>query len=133
MIMLQLSEDELKSFNSLQKIFFNLSYLTHYDSDRLMFVDFNASQAQDFAAVVYHVKENVISDEKISVYLRWKSVKSILFLLKTLTAAESSYWSTELEIADLVWIIHCIQHLVKSLKSSLMMYIDHSVTTSIVC
>ena len=58
-------------------------------------------------------------------------MKFILFLSKTLSDAETHYWLTELEIADLVWIVQKIHHMIESDETLTIVYTDHSATLSI--
>ena len=60
-------------------------------------------------------------------------MKSILFLNKALVNTETHYWSTELEITDLIWLVQKICHMLKSAEKLTIVYTDHSVTLSIVC
>ena len=59
-------------------------------------------------------------------------MKSILFLNKALVNTETHYWSTELEITDLIWLVQKICHMLKSAEKLTIVYTDHSVTLSIV-
>ena len=60
-------------------------------------------------------------------------MKSILFLNKALVNTETHYWSTELEITDLIWLVQKICHMLKSAEKLTIVYTDHSVTLSMVC
>ena len=62
-----------------------------------------------------------------------KSIKSILFLNKTLANAETQYWLTELEVTDLIWLVQKIHHMLKLAEKLTIVYTDHSATLSIFC
>ena len=60
------------------------------------------------------------------------NVQSILFFSKMLNQAEQNYWLTKLKVAEIVWIIKKVRHMVKSIKkSSVVVYTDHSAAVSI--
>ena len=54
-----------------------------------------------------------------------------MFLSRLLTDIEKNYWPTELEVAGLVWAVRKIRHLIKSSKSKVVVYTDHSATVDI--
>ncbi len=109
---------KLNVFQLLQKQFRKLSVLIHYNSNLSLYVNLNVFKVYDFDAIVYH-----IIDEKS---------RSILFLSRELNFAERNYWSTELEIVDVVWVIRQMHHIIEfTKKSSITMYTDHSTTISI--
>lgn len=75
--------------------------------------------------MIYHVR-----NEKM-IFIRL-DVQFILFLSRTLNSAEWNYWSTKLKVADLVWVIRKIRHMMKStLRSLTIIYIDHAVAVTI--
>ena len=55
-----------------------------------------------------------------------------MFLFKVLNDVESRYWSIEMKIACLIWIVRKTRHLIKAFKWSTIVYIDHSATIDIV-
>ncbi len=85
---------KLNVFQLLQKQFQKSSVLTHYNSNLSLYVNLNAFKVYNFDAIVYH-----IIDEKS---------RSILFLSRELNFAERNYWSTELKIVNVVWVVHQI-------------------------
>ena len=109
---------KLNVFQLLQKQFRKSSVLTHYNSNLSLYVNLNAFKVYDFNAIVYHIIDG-------------KS-RSILFLSRELNFAERNYWSTELKIVDVVWVVHQMCYMIEFTKKSLItMYIDHSTTISI--
>ena len=74
--------------------------------------------------MIFHIANNImISLEKWS---NSAQVKPILFLFRLLTSAEGNYWSIELELAGLVWVIKKIRHLLDSSKHNTVIQTDHS-------
>ena len=58
-------------------------------------------------------------------------VQSILFLSKLLTDAETWYWSTELEIACVIWTVKKIHHMISRFLAETVIWTDHSVILQI--
>ena len=79
-------------------------------------MDVDASKLYGFDCLVYHVKGELDSVSEGSKCLQFRSqdVDPIMLLSKLLTAAESKYWPTELEMADLVWVVRTTRHLEES-------------------
>ncbi len=112
------TKKELAFFELLQKQFRKLSVLTHYNSDLSLYVNLDAFKVYDFEAIVYH-----IMNEKS---------RSILFLSRELNFVEKNYWSTELKIVDVVWVVRQVRHMIEFMKRpSITVYTDHSATISI--
>ena len=122
----EFTPSELNSFHQLQGLFSRSIILIHYDLKHQLYADMNTSKEFSFEAYIYHMKEShsSISDQK--------SIKSILFLSKALTNVETQYWSTELEVTDLIWLVQKIHHMLKSAEKSTIVYTDHSATLEIV-
>ena len=78
---------ELNSFHQLQKLFFRLIILIHYDLRHQLYTDMNASKEFSFRAHVYHMKKS----HNLTMMTGQKSMKSILFLSKALSNAETHY------------------------------------------
>ena len=122
-----LTLSELDTFHYLQTIFLRSTNLTHYNLKHQLYIDMNAFKEFSFSTHIYHTKnthESSISEQK--------SMKFILFLSKTLSDAETHYWLTELEVADLVWVIQKICHMIEFSEMSTIVYTDHFTTLSIV-
>ncbi len=91
---------ELKTYNQLQSNFSRARWLTHYNRIRQLYVDVDVFK-KEFEVIMYHLKKDV--DEKFRQRSSSKrDVESILFLSKTLFSAKSRYWSTKLEMTELV-------------------------------
>ena len=87
----------------------------------------NTLKEFSFRAYVYHIKDShgLITDQK--------SMKSILFLNKTLANTKTHYWLTELEVTDLVWLIQKICYMLKLAEKLTIVYTDHFIILDIVC
>ena len=83
----ELTLSELDSFHQLQSLFSKSIILVYYDLKHQLYTNIDTSKKFSFRAHVYHIKEShgftMTSDQK--------SMKSILFLNKTLSNAEMHY------------------------------------------
>ena len=102
--------EEVDAFNTLQADFAEPSFLAHFQSNRKLYIDLDASKEKGIGAMVYHVKGDPTASDNIK---RGK-IEPILFLSRMLSAAESRYWPTELEVAGLVWTIKKVCYIVAS-------------------
>ena len=132
----ELITSELNSFYQLQSLFSRSIILIHYNLKCQLYTDMNVSKKFSFRAYIYHMKENhsfirALSKSFITT-AEQKSLKSILFLSKTLSNAETHYWSTELEVAGLIWLIQKIHHMLESSEKLTIIYTNHFITLSIV-
>ena len=108
---------ELNAYHQLQKTFAAPTILHHHNRSRQLYIDLDNSKKFDFGVHIYHTKNddpllkttNQASDQykKFSANKsieapKQKSIQPILFLSRQLTSAETRYWPTELEIADIV-------------------------------
>ena len=75
-----------------------------------------------FGTVLYHIK----GDPAESTSIIKPNIEPIMFLSKGISAAELKYWPTELEVADIVWTICKVRHLVNSRKYASIVYTDHA-------
>ena len=56
-----------------------------------------------------------------------------MFFSKILIDAETKYWSIELKMIEVVWIVKKIRHIIESCRKSLMtIFIDHAVTANLI-
>jgi len=116
---------KIRFFCHLQNHFDREKILTHFDSDRWLWADLDTFKKINFVNMIYHVKN------KKMIFIRL-NVQFILFLSRTFNSAERNYWSMKLKVADLVWIIRKIRHMMKSmLRLLIIIYINHAVTVTI--
>ena len=125
-ILHQFSNDEINVFETLQRDLFKSIYLIHFDFAKQLYADLNFSDA-GMSVMIYHVKSSCEFVE----YLFRNCVQSIIFLSRFLTSIETRYWFTELELAEFVWILRKIRHLVKSTRTFIIIYIDHEIALRI--
>ena len=83
--------------------------------------------------MVYHLKSDRGNDGVSipALPLKRQDVDPILFLSKTLSAAESRYWPTELEMNGLVWMVKRIHHMIQGSRHSTTIYTNHAANTAI--
>ena len=124
---LLLTTKEKESFNLLQKAIDRASMLIHFDFDRTLWIDLDKSKKREFDVIVFHLKKELIND---IISLRTQ-IESIMFLSRLLTTVEMNYWSIELKMTALIWIVKKIKHLIKSFKYSILIQIDHFATIDI--
>ena len=110
---------EFESFNMLQKLFTKPDILHHFDPKRTLYIDIDASKETGFGVYAYHVKGDPTGMPK------QKSQQPILFLSKILSAAETRYWPTELEVAALVWTVKKLRHMIEASHQPTIVYTDH--------
>ncbi len=119
----QFFDRELRSFELIQEVFKNSRFLTHFNLIRQFLIDVNVFK-NEFEAFAYHLKREDMTKST--------AIESIVFLSKILTSAEKRYWSTELKIAVVVWMIKKLHHMIRASKHSIIIWTDHSTTTIIV-
>ena len=123
--------EELKSFEVLQSILSDLSFLIHINQVQELYIDLDTSK-KGIGVHVYHVKGNLNLDSN-----QWKddftrtNMELVMFLSKKLTNAEKKYWPTELEVVRLVWTLRKVKHVLDSTMKATIVYTNHFTTTSI--
>jgi putative transposase len=122
------------AFDFIQHSLFRTRYLIHFDVKKQLYEDIDASKEFEIDVMIYHVEDDSFYDLKIS--STWYSSKSkiqlILFLSRSLKSVERNYWSIELKIAEIVFIIRKIRHMIESVKKSIILFTDHDSTFDIV-
>ena len=137
----QASKQEAESFRSLQEALSKPSLLVHFDPNRPLWIDLDASREWGFGVQIFHVKQENANMYKAPADLsskpsmksatatKWPArtaIEPIMYLSRMLTSAERNYWPTELEIAGFVWTIKKVRHLVESSKLPVVIQTDHS-------
>ena len=120
------NSDELNFYRQLQEFFVNVDFLVHFNHDRELYINVNAFKQRDFEAMIYHLKSNADSEKSCRI-----DIEFILFLSRLLNSAEIRYWSTELKMIGLVWIIKRVRHIIETIFKTII-YTDHVVNFSIV-
>ena len=117
---------KIKIFRSLQRELDSFIFLIHFSSNRRLYIYLNAFKQWEFAIMMYHVLDDL--DDNYSRI----SMQLIMYLSRMLNVVEQNYWSIELEIVDIVWVIKKIRHMIEfTRKSFIIIYIDHFVAISI--
>ena len=122
---------EIDAFEQLQEAFSRTTYLVHFDRQRRLFIDVDASKERGFGVMIYHVKNDDALAKPKSPPPKNKEVEPIMFLSKILSQAEQRYWPTELEMAGLVWVITKTHSMIRSSDHPTIVYTDHGATPSI--
>ncbi len=114
---------ELKSFGLIQEAFKNSRFLTHFNLMRQFLIDVSASK-NEFEAFDYHLKRDDM--------IKFTAIEFIVFLSKILTFVEKRYWSIELEIAVVEWVVKKLHYMIRVSKQFIIIWTDHSATAIII-
>ena len=116
------------AFYTLQKLFAELIFLCHFNSECYFYIDVNVFKQYDFDTVIYHVNDE-FNDTEFSC----QKIQSILFLSKLLTLAEQNYWFMKMKTTELVWMIWKTHHLIEFSFTKLIIIVitNYNVTTFI--
>ena len=121
---------EKRAFEDLQQAFESSTFLVHFDKNRRLYIDLDASKVVGFAAMIYHIEGD--PEDTTNIRIPRTLVQPIMFLSKCLNAAEKNYWPTELEVAGVVWVVRKARHMVDSTeKPPIIIYTDHSAAVPI--
>ena len=121
-----LSIEKLKSYRLLQKNFNKTSFLVHFNSNRQLYINIDVFKRREFETMIYHLKVDVNLDK-----LKRNDIEFILFLSRMLSEIETKYWSTELEMCDLVWVVKRVRHMIETIKNIIVVFTNHVVNTFI--
>jgi len=91
---------ERANFDSVQKALSSPTILVHFDCDRILWIDLDASKEFRFGVVVFHLKKDFVIS--IGKWPTRTQIEPIMFLSRSLTQAERNFWPTELEVAGFV-------------------------------
>ena len=123
--------EKLIFFQTLQSLLTKLFYLVHSNSRRKLYVNFDSSKKFELTDMMYHVKNNVKWNDKK--YSFRKVIEFILFFSRLLTNVETKYWFIELKLADIVWVLKKIRHLIDFSKQRfIIIFTNHDATLDIV-
>ncbi|PPJ59008.1 hypothetical protein CBER1_11528 [Cercospora berteroae] len=93
--------DVRRSYNLLQEIYRQATFLHHADPNRPLYVDLDSSR-HGHAAVIYMVVDDPVPDPVKPLRFAATAVQPVLFLSKALSDIESRYPATELEVSGLL-------------------------------
>jgi hypothetical protein len=105
---------EMISFLLLQENLIKITLLIHFDRNKWLWIDLDEFKKFDFEVIVFHVTKKFIK----KIWSTKNDIQSIMFLSRLVTSIERNYWSIELEIVELIWVIKKIRHLIQSSKKS---------------
>jgi hypothetical protein len=127
--LLNLIVAEKQSFEQIQSALSKRRKLIHVDIERQLYDDVDVSKKFGIDVMIYHVKND---EENLFIYSTKSKIELILFLSRQLKSIEKNYWSTELKIADIVFIIRKIRHMIESSKKLTILFTDHEFALNIV-
>ena len=122
---------ELNAFELIQKSLFKSTYLIHFNSKRQLYIDLDFNKKMKIDDMINHVNDNNKFNVSTNYSVR-QCVQSIMFFSRLLTFSELKYWSTKLELTELVWNFRKIRHLVDFTNKSAIIYINHEISLAIV-
>ena len=99
--MIALIDAAEETWNLLKNHLIKTLILAYSDFSKSFILYMNRSKKYDFEIVVHQVRLNSIKH-------------SVLFLSRCLREAEKTYWSTELKVTCLIWVLHKIRHIIKT-------------------
>jgi hypothetical protein len=111
-----------QTFEHIQNALSKRRRLIHVDIERQLYDDVDVSKEFDIDVMIYHVKND---EENFFAYSSRSKIEFILFLSRQLKSVEKNYWFTELKIANIVFIIRKIRHMIESFKKFTILFTDH--------
>lgn len=97
----KLTLKELNVFHHLQILFSRFTIFSHFNSKHQLYIDLDVLKKFDFNIHIYHDKFKT----NLTSLFSQKETEPILFLNCLLSDIKTQYWSTELEITDIVWMV----------------------------
>ena len=79
-------EKKHKSYRQLQKVFYQINLLIHYNSTCIIYININAFKRRDFNVVIYYLKFEANFNN-----LKHEKIEFILFLNRILIFVEKRY------------------------------------------
>ena len=123
------TQAELNVYEQIQESFSRNSFLFHFDHIKSLYINIDASKRWKFDVMIYHDKNNIeYSSDK---YSKKTDVQLILFLSRLFIDSEKRYWSIELKMIELVWVVKRIRHMIESAKKITLIFIDYIANFSI--
>ena len=86
MIINNFIDEKLNSYRLLQKVFNKIFFLIHFNRNRVLYIDVNASKQYKFKIMMYHLKFETDSEK-----LRITDIELIMFLNRLLNIAKFKY------------------------------------------
>src|SRR5438034_11239546 len=88
-LIFDVSELEKEIFEFIQKIFDDLNFLHHQNSDQQLYVDLNTLKQHEFDVMIYHMQNDYDDSLDHTVKENQQKMQLIFFLSKLLTDAET--------------------------------------------
>ena len=111
------------------------AYVYYVKNDDLLLWKINDDFSRKSLTDAIKINYNLLRQKSLVIdVLKQKFLQSILFLNRQLTSAEIRYWSIELKMTDIVWVVKKIRYLIKVVIASrvIIVYTDHFVAIDIV-
>jgi hypothetical protein len=113
---------EMIYFLLLQENLIKITLLIHFDKTKWLWIDLDEFKEFDFEVIVFHVTKKFLKE----IWSMKDDIQSIMFLSRLLTSVERNYWSIELKIVELIWVIKKVRHLIQSSKKSIIIQTNHA-------
>jgi hypothetical protein len=124
------TELERTSFQMIKDALCSPTLLVHHDQRVPLLVYVDSSVEGGFAAAVHQVpfltmeERNLTIEDVLNARHDRKLEKPVTYLSRMLNKHEVNYWPTELEIAEIVWTMQKIRHLIEG-PAPVKIYTDH--------
>jgi hypothetical protein len=124
------SKLELASFEEIKRILCSPNFLVHHDPTLPLLYYVDSGKEWGYAGAIHQVPREIMEEHGLTVediingnYDRTLE-RPVMYLSKQLNKHEQHYWSTELEIAGIVWIVQKTRHLIEG-NNCVKIYTDH--------
>ena len=121
---------EIASFEETKRILCSPNALTHHDPTLPLLYYVDSCKEWGYAVAIYQVPRKLMEENGLTVedivngnYDR-QLEHPVMYLSKQLNKHEQHYWSTELEIAGIVWAVQKTWHLIEG-NNCVKLYTDH--------
>ena len=121
---------EIASFEETKRILCSPNALTHHDPTLPLLYYVDSCKEWGYAVAIHQVPRKLMEENGLTVedivngnYDR-QLEHPVMYLSKQLNKHEQHYWSTELEIAGIVWAVQKTRHLVEG-NNCVKLYTDH--------
>ena len=122
------SKFEVDTFKDLQEAFRSLTFLLHYNRNRILYVNLDVFKVVGFAAIVYYVKGD---PDRLKPFVR-TNIQPIIFFSRCLNVAEYNYQPTELKVVGVIQVVKKIRYIIKAnLNSPIVLYTNYFVVVPI--
>ena len=125
LILNNFSDEKIIAFKLLQRELKSSIFLMHFNFDRRLYIDLNASKKWSFVVMIYHLLNDSKNQNKTTIIIR-TSIQLIMYLNKMFNLIEQNYWLTKLKVIDIIWMIKKIRHMIEfNRKLFIIIYTDH--------